>query len=128
MFGKRIKLFKIFGFEVGIDWSWVILAILITWSLSVGLFPLRYKDLSTQTYWLMGIVGALGLFFSIVFHEMSHSLNEVWLLKEWDTHENLKIHLKSERFRVLRGAMNLLREPYQMRFHNGSHPDGKEGM
>jgi Zn-dependent protease/CBS domain-containing protein len=74
MFGKRIKLFKIFGFEVGIDWSWIILAILIAWSLSVGLFPVQFKGLATQTYWLMGILGALGLFFSIVFHEMSHSL------------------------------------------------------
>jgi Zn-dependent protease/predicted transcriptional regulator len=74
MFGKRIKLFKIFGFEVGIDWSWIILAVLIAWSLSVGFFPFRYKDLSTETYWLMGIVGAFGLFFSIVFHEMCHSL------------------------------------------------------
>jgi len=74
MFGKRIKLFKIFGFEVGIDWSWIILAILIAWSLSVGLFPFRFKNLSTETYWLMGIVGALGLFFSIIFHEMCHSL------------------------------------------------------
>jgi Zn-dependent protease/CBS domain-containing protein len=74
MFGKRIKLFKIFGFEVGIDWSWIILAILIAWSLSVGFFPFRFKNLSTETYWLMGIVGAFGLFFSIVFHEMCHSL------------------------------------------------------
>jgi Zn-dependent protease/predicted transcriptional regulator len=74
MFGKRIKLFKIFGFEVGIDWSWIILAILIAWSLSVGFFPFRFKNLSTETYWLMGIAGAFGLFFSIVFHEMCHSL------------------------------------------------------
>ncbi len=74
MFGKRIKLFKLFGFEVGIDLSWIILAVLIAWSLSVGLFPVRYQGLSSQTYWFMGIVGALGLFFSIVFHEMSHSL------------------------------------------------------
>jgi Zn-dependent protease/CBS domain-containing protein len=74
MFGKRIKLFKIFGFEVGIDLTWIILAVLIAWSLSVGFFPFRYKNLPTQTYWLMGIVGALGLFLSIIFHEMSHSL------------------------------------------------------
>jgi len=66
MFGKRIKLFKLFGFEVGIDLSWLILTILTAWSLSVGLFPARYKGLPTQTYWLMGIIGALGLFFSIV--------------------------------------------------------------
>ena len=65
MFGKRIDLFKLFGFEVRIDLSWVILAILIAWSLSAGLFPFRYEGLSSQTYWIMGIVGAIGLFFSI---------------------------------------------------------------
>ncbi len=59
---------------MGIDWSWVILAILIAWSLSVGLFPFSYKNLSAGTYWTMGIVGAFGLFPSIVFHEMGHSL------------------------------------------------------
>ncbi|MEJ2068028.1 MAG: site-2 protease family protein [Deltaproteobacteria bacterium] len=74
MFGKRIKLFKIFGFEVGIDLSWIILAFLIAWSLSVGLFPFQFKGLSTETYWLMGIIGAVGLFLSIIFHELSHSL------------------------------------------------------
>jgi Zn-dependent protease/predicted transcriptional regulator len=74
MFGKRIKLFKLLGFEVRIDWSWIIIALLITWSLSKGLFPSYYKNLSTQTYWWMGIIGALGLFLSIIAHEFSHSL------------------------------------------------------
>jgi Zn-dependent protease/predicted transcriptional regulator len=74
MFGKRIKLFKLLGFEVRIDWSWIIIAILIAWSLSKGLFPSYYKNLSTQTYWWMGIIGALGLFLSIIAHEFSHSL------------------------------------------------------
>jgi Zn-dependent protease len=74
MFGKGINLFKLFGFEVRIDLSWVILAILVAWSLSAGLFPFRYKGLSTETYWLMGIVGTIGLFLSIVIHEISHSL------------------------------------------------------
>ncbi|MFW6147462.1 MAG: site-2 protease family protein [Thermodesulfobacteriota bacterium] len=74
MFGKRITLFKLLGFEVGIDWSWIIIAILIAWSLSTGLFPMYYENLSTQMYWIMGIVGALGLFLSIIIHEFSHSL------------------------------------------------------
>ena len=34
MFGKRIDLFRIFGFGVRIDLSWVVVAILIAWSLS----------------------------------------------------------------------------------------------
>jgi quinol monooxygenase YgiN len=50
--------------------------------------------------------------------------NRLFLLEEWDTQENLKNHLKSGRFRVLRGAMNLLREPYEMMFHTGFHPAG----
>jgi len=74
MFGRKIRLFNLFGFEVGIDMSWFILAVLITWSLAKGYFPHYYKDISDTGYWLMGAAGALGLFFSIVFHEMSHSL------------------------------------------------------
>lgn len=74
MFGKRIDLFRILGFEVRIDLSWVIVAILIAWSLSTGVFPFRHEGLSAQTYWTMGILGAIGLFLSIIIHEMSHSL------------------------------------------------------
>ena len=47
--------------------------------------------------------------------------NRLFLLEEWDTQENLMTHLKSEHFRVLRGAMNLLEEPYEMMFHSGLH-------
>lgn len=50
--------------------------------------------------------------------------NRLFLLEEWDTRENLNSHLKSERFRVLRGAMNLLKEPYEMMFHTVFHPAG----
>jgi Zn-dependent protease/CBS domain-containing protein len=74
MFGKSIKLFSLLGFEVKIDFSWIIIAILIAWSLSKGFFPLHYEDLSTQTYWIMGIIGAVGLFLSIIVHEFSHSV------------------------------------------------------
>lgn len=74
MFGRSIRLFSLFGFDVKIDISWLVLAFLITWSLAQGLFPYYFKDLSATTYWWMGITGALGLFFSIIFHELSHSL------------------------------------------------------
>ena len=52
--------------------------------------------------------------------------NELCLLVEWDTKENLNRHLKSGHFRVLRGAMNLLTEPYKIVFHTVFHPVGKE--
>jgi Zn-dependent protease/CBS domain-containing protein len=74
VFGKRIKLFNLLGFQVNIDLSWIIIAVLITWSLARGLFPYLYPGLERETYWLMGAVGALGLFISIVAHEFCHSL------------------------------------------------------
>ena len=74
MFGKKIHLFTLFGFEVGIDFTWFLLAVFVAWSLAAGLFPLYYKGLSEGTYWIMGAAGAVGLFLSIVFHEFWHSI------------------------------------------------------
>ncbi len=74
MFGKPIKLFKLLGFQVKVDLSWLILAVLVTWSLARGYFPFRYGNLDAHTYWVMGFLGAAGLFLSIVLHELGHSL------------------------------------------------------
>jgi Zn-dependent protease/predicted transcriptional regulator len=74
MFGKRIKLFAILGFNVWIDFSWIIIAVFVTWTLALGVFPYYYGKFSMTTYWLMGIVGTLGLFTSIIIHELCHSL------------------------------------------------------
>ena len=74
MFGKRITLFRILGFEVHVDPSWLVLALLISWTLATGLFPSQLKGLSQTTYWWMGVAGALGLFASILSHEFCHSL------------------------------------------------------
>lgn len=74
MFGKSFRLFKLLGFEVKIDLSWLVLAVLITWSLAKGVFPAFYDGLSAATYWWMGAFGALGLFLSIILHELAHAL------------------------------------------------------
>jgi Zn-dependent protease/CBS domain-containing protein len=74
MFGKSFSLLKLFGFQVKLDLSWLILGALITWTLAQGVFPVYYEDFSTSTYWLMGVGGAIGLLISIVFHELWHSL------------------------------------------------------
>ena len=74
MFGKGIRLFELFGFTVEIDLSWLLIFALITWSLAVGYFPTFFPGQSTGMYWWMGFVGGLGLFASIVLHELSHSL------------------------------------------------------
>jgi quinol monooxygenase YgiN len=52
--------------------------------------------------------------------------NRLYLLEEWDTQEDLKDHMKSKCFKVFRGAMNLLIEPYEMKFHTVFRPAGME--
>ena len=74
MFGKRFVLFEILGFKVQIDASWLFLALLVTWSLATGVFPVWYEGLSSATYWWMAVAGMIGLVFSLIFHELSHSL------------------------------------------------------
>lgn len=65
--------FEIFGFKVQLNFSWVFLALLVTWSLAKGYFPTHYLGLDTSTYWWMGAAGTVGLFGSLLFHELAHS-------------------------------------------------------
>jgi quinol monooxygenase YgiN len=54
--------------------------------------------------------------------------NQLFILEEWDTQENLMTHLKSEHFKVFRGAMSLLEDPYEMMFHSELQLAGIEGI
>ena len=74
MFGRGFELFKLFGFSVKLDASWLVIAFLVSWSLAAGVFPSLHPDWPTGLYWVMGIGGAIGLFASIIVHEFSHSL------------------------------------------------------
>lgn len=74
MFGKRFNIITIAGFKIGIDLSWFIIAILLSWSLAVGFFPLYYPKLSVGTYWIMGILGMIGLFICVILHELGHAI------------------------------------------------------
>lgn len=71
---QSFRLGSLFGFEVRIDLSWLLIFFLIIWTLTVNLFPLNYPGLSGSTYIVMGITGTILFFASLVLHELSHSL------------------------------------------------------
>lgn len=73
MIGRRITLFRVLGFAVRIDFSWTFIAVLVTWSLGV-MFGQEYPAIPAATRWTMALAGMLGLFVSVVLHELSHSL------------------------------------------------------
>ena len=76
MFGRRFELFRAFGIPIAVDLSWFVVAVLVAWSLAENLFPgfPETEGLGRVTYWWMGIVGSLGLFASVVLHELAHAL------------------------------------------------------
>ncbi len=74
MFRNSIPLFKILGFQIKVDPSWLIIAALLVWSLSSGYFPEIVAGLRHADYVLLSVVAMLGLFASLILHELAHSL------------------------------------------------------
>jgi Zn-dependent protease/CBS domain-containing protein len=74
MFANRITLFELFGFKIQVDASWLLLAVLIAWSLAVSWFPQAAPGQPPATYWWMAVVGLIGFAASIVAHELAHAL------------------------------------------------------
>ncbi|MEE9251892.1 MAG: site-2 protease family protein [Thermodesulfobacteriota bacterium] len=73
MFGRGVRLGRVLGIEIYVDYSWLIIFILLLWSLSGGFFPNRYPGLSRVVYLVLGGASAVLLFVCVLLHELSHS-------------------------------------------------------
>lgn len=69
----HITLGRLFGVDVGLHYSWFVIALLITLSL-VGHFGGTEPGWSRTVVWASAIVTAALFFLSIVLHELSHAL------------------------------------------------------
>lgn len=70
---SHIKLGRIFGVEIGLHYSWIIIALLITLSLA-GHFRITQPDWTANVIWTTAIITGLLFFTSILVHELSHAL------------------------------------------------------
>lgn len=70
----NIQLGRIFGIQIGLDYSWFIIFALLTWLLATNYFPAEFRDWPTYLYWVMGAVAAIMLFVSVLLHELGHSV------------------------------------------------------
>ncbi len=73
-FAKPIPLFRVFGIQVNLDFSWFIVFFLISYTLAEYFYPYYYPDHSLVVYWFFGAVSAILLFVSVLLHELAHSL------------------------------------------------------
>jgi len=65
---------RIAGIDIFIHVSWLIIIVLLTWSLATGWFAVLYHGWGTATYWIVSLIAALLLFLAVLVHELAHSL------------------------------------------------------
>lgn len=71
---RGIRMGRIAGVEIALDWSWLIVLALFTGSLATGQFPRTVPGLSGIVYVGAGLLASLLLFASVLAHELGHAL------------------------------------------------------
>ena len=64
----------LFGIDIRIDSSWVIIFAFVTWMLAGYYFPSQYANWPLWQYLLIGAMTSLLFFASVLIHELAHSL------------------------------------------------------
>jgi Zn-dependent protease/CBS domain-containing protein len=73
MSGHAIPIGRVFGIPIYLDYSWVMIFLLLSWIMAVSYYPVEIKGGTAVQYWLMGIVTSVLFFASILVHELAHS-------------------------------------------------------
>ena len=77
---RQITVAHIFGIPVRFDYRWFVVFLLSVWLIAVnlrqgGMFvgSFRLQPVSTVVAWTLGVITTLGLFLSVLAHELSHA-------------------------------------------------------
>lgn len=68
-----VRLGKIFGIDIRVDWSWFVIFLLITWSLGIT-FGQIHRDWTFELRWGLAVLASLLFFVSVLAHELAHAL------------------------------------------------------
>src|SRR5438445_11645376 len=71
---ENLSLGRIAGIHVGLNWSLLVVAGLIAWSLATGLLPAASPGQPSGAYWTAGIVSAFVYLACLLAHELAHSV------------------------------------------------------
>jgi len=71
---ENLSLGRIAGIHVGLNWSLLVVAGLIAWSLATGLLPAASPGQTSGAYWTAGIVSAFVYLACLLAHELAHSV------------------------------------------------------
>lgn len=69
-----IRLGRILGIPVGVNYTWFIALWVLAWSLAGTYFPAHFPGFPSSMYWGMGFGSALLVFASVIVHELGHAV------------------------------------------------------
>jgi Zn-dependent protease len=72
--GTSFRLGRVAGVSVGVNWSVLIIFVLISWGLAGARFPASYPGYPRWAYWVAGIGTAVVFFAGLLAHEISHAI------------------------------------------------------
>jgi len=71
---ENVSLGRIAGIHVGFNWSLLVIAALIAWSLATSFLPAASPNQTSGAYWTAGIVSAFVYLAALLAHELAHSI------------------------------------------------------
>src|SRR5258708_37365861 len=71
---SSIRLGRIFGIEIGINWSLVFVFALISWTVATEVLPFDVPGQPALSYWVAGALGSVAFYGCLLAHELAHAL------------------------------------------------------
>ena len=96
-----IRIARLFGIDIRIHVSWILIFFLVVFSLSESVYPDQFPQWSREKVLLVSAVTALLFFASVLAHELAHSL----------VARRFRMSVSSITLFLLGGVANLTREP-----------------
>ena len=98
---SSLRLGRIFGIPIGVNYTWFIVFVLVTLSLATSYFPNLYSGWSQVGYLSIGLLASLLFFASVLIHELAHSI----VARAWD------IPVNNITLFIFGGVASIEREP-----------------
>ncbi len=100
---NSFRLTRLFGIDVDINPSWLLIFALFSFTLSTHYFPNMIEGFDPSVYWSMGIITTILIFASVLLHELAHSLMAI----------KSEIPIKKITLFIFGGVAQMEKEPHQ---------------
>ncbi|HEX7263669.1 MAG TPA: site-2 protease family protein [Candidatus Dormibacteraeota bacterium] len=71
---SSIRIGRLFGIDIGVNWSLVFVFALIAWTVATQVLPVDVPGQPALSYWVAGAAGAVIFYACLLAHELAHAL------------------------------------------------------